>query len=192
MNFIHRIDECADVVFHAYVKQGYYRPGPDSQSNAKMAYLREARELQATVLTHIVNDQVVGTLMCSVDQGNLPTDIKFGPEMARIRQSLGAAKLGYLGKFGVLPGLEDQSIGIKLYTRAVTEWAFAHDIEAIVMVVNPIHERCYIRSMGAQKIGFCEVTADLEKAPAALLLLKFDESQYAKRLRNQKRRLTTA
>ncbi len=174
--------ESAYVVFEAYVQQGYY--SADEREKAVETYLTECKMLEASVLNHLENGQIVGTLMCAVDRGNLPVDNgDFVSEMIQLRQDLGSIKLGYFGKFGTLPGRECDNVGRKLLIRAVTEWAFIYDVQAVVMMVNPKHVSCYVE-LGAKIVASVGSTPGLEKAPAVLLVLKFSDSRQITRVRN--------
>ena len=174
--------KAAEVVFKAYVGQGYYYP--NQRKKAGKAYEAERQALRATVLVQTKGREVVGTIMCAEDNFDLPVDrTVFADHMAEIRAELGSVRLGYFGKFGSTPGLEDQAIGRNLLIRAVTEWALARRVAAVVMIVNPKHVSCYAR-LGAQVVASTAGTPGLEKAPAVLLVLRFAESPQIVRVQN--------
>ncbi len=177
---------CAVIVFIAYTKLGYYHPWQIGK--ALLGYFSEKRRLGGDVLSVNKWGFPIGTLMCSVDKpGQLPTDTVFTDEMHALRTQY-AGRLGYFGKFAVIPSLQGKLVGKQLLANAVTEWSFAHGVEVAVMMVNPAHVGLY-RRYGAVEISRTDGTRGLEKAPAVLLVLDFSAPNKVREYREQYLRL---
>lgn len=163
---------CATIVFVAYFRLGYYRPW--AFTSGIKAYFREKNELSGDVLMVLRRGVPIGTLMCSVDHGWLPTDIAFPSQMAELRRRYGY-RIGYFGKFAVIPALQGKLVGKKLLADAVTGWSIRHGVDVAVMMVNPMHVGLY-RRYGAVVIARSGGTKGMEKAPAVLMVLDFRHS----------------
>ena len=125
----------------------------------------------------------IGTLMCSKDDGWLPTDIAFTAEMQKLRLQYGSL-IGYFGKFAVIPWLQGLAVGNQLLERAVTEWALSTGVEVAVMMVNPKHVRFY-QSHGAEVLARSQKTKGMEKAPAVLMIIDFRKSPKIQELQTE-------
>ncbi len=175
MNFFQKI-WCAWLVFVNYFALGYYRAW--ELPKAVWSYFSERRRLGAQVLAVKSHKVPVGTIMCSKDWGWLPTDIAFPEEMKALRLKFGR-RLCYFGKFAVVPHLHGLQIGGNLMKMATAEWAFAHEVDVVVMMVNPSHVKMYLRR-GAVVLAHSAGTKGMEKAPAVLMVLELDKSPQAK------------
>ena len=163
MNFI-----TAFIVFVAYTKMGYYTLG--QWRFAIKSYLEEQRRLDGQILT--LTSRLgfpLGTMMVSIDRGQLPPDGMFPDEMARLRSQYGDS-IAYCGKYAVWPGLEKLCLGDKVFKLAVY-WACENDVDLAVMIVHPDHAN-YYRRKGAEIIARIGDTPGLKKAPAVLLAIK--------------------
>ena len=69
----------------------------------------------------------------------------------------------------------DTTVVRDLLIQAVTEWALAHQVTAVVMIINPAQAKLYIR-LGAEVLGQVDKVPGLEKAPATLLCLDLEKS----------------
>lgn len=162
-----RLLSCAILVFLAYRKMGYY---PWSQAKIALGlYFSEKNKLDAEVLTEYLWGFIpIGTLMCSVDKGWLPVDVMFPQEMRGLRRN--SARLGYIGKFAVIPFLQGKRTGKRLIARAKA-WGATSELDHCVVIVNPKHVPYYIK-MGFTLIAESnDTTPGLEKAPARLMYL---------------------
>lgn len=159
---------CAILVFLAYKKTGYY-PSWLQVKLAVGSYYKEKNKLDGEVLIEYLWGFIpIGTLMCSVDKGWLPVDDMFNEKMSSIRRN--AAKLGYFGKFAVIPCLQGMATGLTLTARA-RAWGHAKNLDQVIIVVNPKHVNFYLK-MGFELIGESDkTTPGLEKAPARLMYL---------------------
>lgn len=155
---------CAATVFLAYAKMGYY-PWYKATS-AIGSYYKEKKKLNARVLVEYFWKFIpIGTLMCTVDSGWLPVDDVFPQQMQKIRQA--DTRLGYFGKFAVIPFMHGRRTGQRLIRRA-KEWAIEEQIDHVVIIVNPKHES-YYRTMGFHEINQSKGAPGLDKAPAVLM-----------------------
>ncbi len=161
---------CAATVFLAYAKMGYY-PWYKATS-AIGSYYKEKKKLNARVLVeHIWKFFPIGTLMCSVDSGWLPVDDVFPQQMQKIRQA--DIRLGYFGKFAVIPRMHGKRTGQRLIARA-REWALEERLDRVVIIVNPKHVTHY-KTMGFHDINQSLGAPGLDKAPAVLLCIDREE-----------------
>ncbi len=170
---------CATIVFVAYAKLGYYHPL--GIVGALRAYFAEKRKLQSDVLMVTRSGVPTGTLMCSRDNEALPTDLVFPKEMRVLREKYGG-RIGYFGKFAVIPNLQGKLVGKQLLASAVTEWSLTNDVSVAVMMVNPNHVGLY-RRYGAVELARTEGTKGLDKAPAVLMVLDYKMSSEIMRRR---------
>jgi GNAT superfamily N-acetyltransferase len=142
---------CAILVFLAYKKTGYY-PSWLSAKLAVGSYYKEKRKLGAKVFVEYLWGCIpIGTLMCSVDSGWLPIDVLFPEHMKDIRRT--CPRIGYLGKFAVLPTLCGKRIGLRLIHIA-RSWCIAHGVTHVVAIVAPRHVTFY------KAIGFVDMAYD--------------------------------
>lgn len=162
-----KINECAELVFGAYVDMGYY--APHERRRALQDYRKERNKLLPYILYEEQDGRVVGTMMLAVDRGYMPTDIAFPTETAEFRKKFGG-RLGYAGKFAVDPELRGNKVGMKLICQGVSWWVIRNGVDALCMMVNPRHVAFY-QILGAKKIAWNEGTPGLDKAPAELMLL---------------------
>lgn len=176
---------CAMIVFIAYCQLGYY--SPFGLITAVIAYFAEMRRLKGSVLMATQYGIPVGTLMCSRDEGYLPVDLAFPNEMQNIREKY-RGRIGYFGKFAVIPSLQGQLTGKKILLEAVTKWSFETDASLIVMMVHPKHVQIWSR-YGAQTLATTQGTKGLEKAPAVLMMIDFNLSPKVQSYRNEYLRL---
>ncbi len=156
----------ANIVFLAYRKMGYY--SWRKAAGAIGSYYKEKERLKGEVLAAKIGGITVGTLMCSVDNGWLPTDDIFPAEMQEVRR-LGV-RIGYFGKLGVVPWLQGKHTGLALVTAA-TKWSIDQRIGKVLIIINPSHVRFY-RRFGFTEIARSDESAPgLEKAPAVMMEL---------------------
>jgi hypothetical protein len=163
---------CAGLVFQNYHRLGYYRWW--GLLNAFWAFFKEKYVLRATVLTVTYNGIPVGTMMCSVDNGELPVDKIFPDQMQTLRSQYEKGRIGYFGKFAVAPTLHGEEIGMRLIGSAVNWWSLMNGVYAVVMIVHPKHARKYAR-FGAKELGRVGSVEGMEKAPAVLMSLDFED-----------------
>ncbi len=162
-----RLLPCAVTVFLAYGKMGYY-PWHHVTS-AIGSYYKEKKKLKAAVLVEYLWGWFpIGTLMCSIDAGWLPVDVMFSHEMQNIRRDGG--RLGYFGKFAVIPRLHGKRTGKHLIDSAI-RWGRTECLSHVVVIVHPSHVK-YYKQMGFTVVSRShDTTPGLEKAPAVLLVL---------------------
>lgn len=167
---------CATLVFVAYLALGYYPLW--GYFGAVKAYISERKKLGGAVFNQIRFGLPIGTLMCSVDQGCLPADDLFPLEMRKLReQQFAGRKIGYLGKFAIIPFLQGKCVGRSMLTRMATEWALFHTVDVIVMIVNPDHVKMWSKPhYGAKVVAKRDNMTGLHGAEAVLMYLDFKES----------------
>jgi N-acetylglutamate synthase-like GNAT family acetyltransferase len=139
----HRQDltKILEIMSGAYSARGYCSHSRAEQylDNNKFALVAEK------------NQEIVGTMLVTYDEGNIPADEDFAEEMRNIRR--GATKIAYYGSFAVKVGmwkLGILSIGLALVREAIAR-ALDDGIETAVIVVNPRHQEFYAA------LGFVEI-----------------------------------
>ena len=165
---------CSLIVFWSYYRQGYYTLW--SWLSAVRSFFREKRKLSADVLTVSAYGIPVGTLMASIDNGWLPVDDAFPVEMAALRKHH-PGKFAYFGKFAVAHQGSIRKTGFRLVKKAATEWSLDREVEVAIMMVNPRHVPFY-RRFGASEVARSEQVHGLEKAPAVLMIVRYNESPH--------------
>jgi len=97
------------------------------------------------------NQEIVGTMLVTYDEGNIPADEDFPDEMKKIRDA--ATRIAYYGSFAVKASMWELcifSIGCSLVREAISR-ALEDWIETAVIVVNPRHQEFY------EALGFVEI-----------------------------------
>ncbi len=177
----------ANIVFLAYRKMGYY--SWRKAAGAIGSYYKEKERLKGEVLAAKIGGITVGTLMCSVDNGWLPTDDIFPAEMQEVRR-LGV-RIGYYGKLGVIPWLQGKCVG-RLLVNSAVQWSLERGIELALIVVNPAHVSFHSRLGFSVLARSKESAPGLEKAPAVLMALNRERLHWIDLTRRPKNVLALA
>lgn len=172
---------CSVIVFITYTVMGYYRPY--HLLSAVWAFFSEKRKLNGQVLAVKWCGIPLGTLMVSKDQGWLPIDVAFPKLAPELREKYGKRWV-YYGKFGVIPWLQGGMVGHRLLEQAVFVWSEANGVDVAVMMVHPKHVRKYAK-YGAVELARTGGTKGLEKAPAVLMVLDYNNSPKLLRLKEE-------
>ncbi|MEK7060371.1 MAG: GNAT family N-acetyltransferase [Patescibacteria group bacterium] len=150
----------------AYSVRGYC-----SQGRAKEQYLIQKGEF-ALVATR-TDEEILGTMTVSYDDGGLPCDEWFPNETARVRDM--SRKVAYYGTFAVKPGMWRSSIGLALIRKAIAR-AGTDGIDAGICIVNPRHVAFY-GTLGFKEVGRRGSMPGLDKAPAVMLAITGEAAQ---------------
>lgn len=117
--------------------------------------------------------EIVGTMLVTYDEGNIPVDEYFPEEMRAVRST--ATRIAYYGSFAVKAGmwrLGIFSIGLSLICEAIRK-ANEDGIEAAIIIVNPRHVQFY-ESLGFKAIARREEISGLGlegKVPGVLMVV---------------------
>lgn len=162
-----RQDACKilEIMSGAYGARGYC-----SQSGAEQ-YLDDNKYAYALVAEK--NGDIVGTMLVTYDEGNIPVDEYFPKEMRTMRST--ATRMAYYGSFAVKAGMWRIgifSIGLSLICEAIRR-ANEDEIEAAIIIVNPRHVSFY-ESLGFEAIARREEMPGLGlegKVPGVLMVV---------------------
>jgi len=98
-------------------------------------------------------EEIVGTMLVTYDEGEIPADEVFPVEVSRIRDSF--RQIAYYSNFAIKAGMWysgiRRSIGIALIREAIVR-ARADGIKAAIIIINPRHIKFY-KALGFEKVA---------------------------------------